>query len=166
MAKEIRPRLKVTLSRPWKVFRRLPLAVFVLGIAYILLRYPHLPDRIPSHFNASGVPDGWSSKNALFIVPLFAIVLYFSIDALLAFPHQFNYTRKITEENAEPEYRRGMHLLIAINFNISLIFLCICILMIELSGHHPGTVQTLAAWSVPVILFLALSPLLFYFIRK
>jgi uncharacterized membrane protein len=38
----------------------------LIGILWIAVAiyYPHLPDRVASHFGAGGVPDGWMSKAA------------------------------------------------------------------------------------------------------
>jgi uncharacterized membrane protein len=44
----------------------LPSAIFVAAIAFtvgeIAYRYPQLPERVASHFNAGGQADGWTTK--------------------------------------------------------------------------------------------------------
>ena len=40
------------------------LAVLAASIAHSLHYYPQLPERMASHFNASGQPDGWSTPAA------------------------------------------------------------------------------------------------------
>ncbi len=48
------------------------LAMFVIGI----LRYPSLPDVIATHFDANGVPNGWTHKNiGVFMLPVMALLL-------------------------------------------------------------------------------------------
>ncbi|MCK4307507.1 DUF1648 domain-containing protein [candidate division WOR-3 bacterium] len=44
----------------------------------VITAYPDLPDKIPTHFNARGEPDGWSSKTwiNLLILPIGQIGLY------------------------------------------------------------------------------------------
>jgi uncharacterized membrane protein len=50
----------------------LAVAMFVTGA----LRYPSLPDRIATHFDANGVPNGWMDKSiGTFLIPLIALVL-------------------------------------------------------------------------------------------
>lgn len=63
--------------------RALILALVVLFFGQLIYYYPQLPERIASHFGASGEPDGWMSKNAFyaFEIGLFAFIsgLFFCI---------------------------------------------------------------------------------------
>jgi uncharacterized membrane protein len=56
---------------------RIPRVLFVvivlLAIAQCVHDYPLLPDRLASHFGASGMPNGWMTKSQFFIT--FAVVL-------------------------------------------------------------------------------------------
>jgi uncharacterized membrane protein len=47
--------------------------IILLAIAQCVHDYPLLPDRLASHFGASGMPNGWMTKSQFFIT--FAIVL-------------------------------------------------------------------------------------------
>jgi uncharacterized membrane protein len=59
--------------------RKLSLIVFIilllLCIAHAAYYYPLLPDRVASHFGASGQPDAWSSKVSF--VKIYVIVVVF-----------------------------------------------------------------------------------------
>ncbi len=59
--------------------KRLPLIVFlvlcVLCVAQALYYYPQLPERVASHFGASGQPDGWSTKQSFLGIYLFTVGL-------------------------------------------------------------------------------------------
>lgn len=50
---------------------RLPRFIFftiiAIALAQAVYNFPLLPDRLASHFNASGLPNGWMSKQAFFI---------------------------------------------------------------------------------------------------
>ncbi len=39
-------------------------ALLVGALAHLVLYYPSLPDRVPSHFDARGVADDWMSKDS------------------------------------------------------------------------------------------------------
>jgi uncharacterized membrane protein len=56
-----------------RIPRILFFAIALLAIAQSLHDYPLLPDRLASHFGASGIPNGWMTKSQFFIT--FAIVL-------------------------------------------------------------------------------------------
>jgi uncharacterized membrane protein len=43
------------------------LAIVLIAIALSVIFYPRLPDPMPSHWNAAGEADGWSSKPAAMI---------------------------------------------------------------------------------------------------
>jgi len=58
-----------------------------------------LPDRIPTHFDLSGNPDGWGSPSVLLVLPVIALVLYLVITLVARFPSVFNYPVRVTEEN-------------------------------------------------------------------
>jgi len=40
----------------------IPITIFVLTVVMLLSLYPHLPERIATHFNLYGNPDAWSSR--------------------------------------------------------------------------------------------------------
>ena len=47
----------------------IPLGLLLLTGYLVFSAYPLLPATIPKHFNIAGVPDGWGSKNEIFIYP-------------------------------------------------------------------------------------------------
>ncbi|MFM7770629.1 MAG: SdpI family protein [Bacteroidota bacterium] len=53
----------------------------ILPFAYAIYLYPSLNMQIPIHFNIEGKPDGWGSRESIFIAPgilgLVTIVVYF-----------------------------------------------------------------------------------------
>jgi uncharacterized membrane protein len=46
------------------------ISVLLMAYSYFLIRtnLPHLPARIPTHFNAAGAADGWGSPDTLWIL--------------------------------------------------------------------------------------------------
>lgn len=55
--------------------------ISVLGIVamfvYIALQYASLPQKIPIHFNFSGIPDNFASKKYIWGLPVLSVFLYF-----------------------------------------------------------------------------------------
>lgn len=52
----------------------LSLLGIVAGVILLWSAWPELPEKVPSHFNLSGQPDGWAGKSILYLfiaVPLF-----------------------------------------------------------------------------------------------
>jgi len=56
-----------------RIPRILFFAIVFLAIAQCIHDYPLLPDRLASHFGASGIPNGWMTKSQFFIT--FAVIL-------------------------------------------------------------------------------------------
>jgi uncharacterized membrane protein len=55
--------------------------LFLLLITFYLAwsNYASLPDTIPTHFNALGLPDEWGSKNSFIALPGFGAFIYLSL---------------------------------------------------------------------------------------
>lgn len=54
-----------------RLFGVFSLALVAQGLYY----YPQLPERVASHFGASGAADGWSSKTSFFLVEALVVAL-------------------------------------------------------------------------------------------
>lgn len=69
----------------------LVILVFLVGISF----YPHLPENVPSHWNAQGEIDSWSTKNfAVFFLPGITLGLYLLMTFLpLIDPLRRNYQK-------------------------------------------------------------------------
>jgi signal transduction histidine kinase len=96
-----RPKIKLKLSSfDWLVEILAAIALIIL-IVITLIHYSELPDKVPVHFNISGEPDSYAGKMGIWILSIVGTVLYIGLTILNRFPHAFNYTAKITMENAE-----------------------------------------------------------------
>ncbi len=74
----------------------------LIWITYDALAGPsHLPDRIPTHFDAAGNANGWGSPATLLLLPILAVGLYLLITVVSMFPASFNYPVRVTAENRE-----------------------------------------------------------------
>jgi uncharacterized membrane protein len=62
----------MTVQKLWKI---LWITSVVAMIAQVLIFGPDLPDRMASHFDLNGNPDGWSSKSTFLILWIFLIII-------------------------------------------------------------------------------------------
>ncbi len=137
-------------------------ALFVLWmIATLIMDYPALPERVPTHFNASGEADDWGGKPSLLLLPVIAVVLYAGLTILNRFPYAFNYPFEITEENAERQYRLAKTMVITVKMMVTGSFLYI---HLKTMAVAKGTAGELGAAFVFILLAGTFVPVIIYFI--
>ncbi len=73
------------------VWKYLGIILFLILILMMLIAYPSLPNRMAVHFDASGNPNGWSSKNDFYttyiiLAGAYLALLYFIIYAGKKYP--------------------------------------------------------------------------------
>ena len=108
------PRPKIKLPYSWleKLIQILSFVALLGLIVLTAFSIIHLPERIPTHFNASGLPDGWGGKGALLMLPIIAVILYVAITIIERFSWAYNYAGiEINEKNADYLYRLGRQML-------------------------------------------------------
>ncbi|HTB97188.1 MAG TPA: DUF1648 domain-containing protein [Terracidiphilus sp.] len=78
--------------------------LFALGILFwitwsALYGPDRLPDRVPTHFDAAGNPNGWGSPAGMIILPVIAAGVYLLMSVVARFPSAFNYPVRVTPLN-------------------------------------------------------------------
>lgn len=76
---------------------------------------PALPATVPMRFSFSGTPVASGPKQALWVLPGVALFIFLLLAAFSRAPHIHNYLVKITEENAERQYRNAVRALQTVN---------------------------------------------------
>ncbi len=108
-----RPVLDLPLT-PLQVSLEILSAIGLLSLVLVVaLAVPGLPERVPTHFGASGVADGWGPKSTVWILPAVGTFLYVMLTVFLRYPQIYNYPVPITPENAERQYQAARTLLSA-----------------------------------------------------
>jgi uncharacterized membrane protein len=58
-----------------------------------------LPDRIPTHFDLAGNPNGWDSPSSFIFLPILSLGLYLLLTVVARFGSRFSYPVEVTETN-------------------------------------------------------------------
>ncbi|HMN88559.1 MAG TPA: DUF1648 domain-containing protein [Saprospiraceae bacterium] len=155
MKKETQPVLKLP-STAWEHALRIA-ALFAIASSFVViaLYYNRIgAASVPIHYDLSGTADGWGNKNVLWFVPTLVGALIIFLLWLSKRPHHFNYTVKITPENAEKYYRQARQMLhwLALIIGVGTFF----ITCQSIQGAL-GKQATLGTWFLPVFLLLLLA---------
>ena len=157
-----RPKLSVEFSPLHKKLFFASLGLVMFTWAYTLISILRLPDTIASHFNAHGIPDDFSSKHYIWFVPVLATIMFFSLNYLARFPHQFNYLKKITPANAQHEYNKAVTMMRLIILSISAVFAILLYVIVQISTTTTESQASFQKFLFPVIIIIILGPIIWY----
>jgi uncharacterized membrane protein len=73
----------------------IPLVLIVIAVLVSIFAYPNLPDRVPTHWNASGEVNGWSSRLwGAWMLPLIMALVWLILRAVPHIdPRKANYAK-------------------------------------------------------------------------
>jgi uncharacterized membrane protein len=160
---EPRPRLKLKLSVHDYAVEFLGLSFMIILILIPVIYYNQLPERIAVHFNAAGIPDGYGSRSALFILPATGLFVYVLLTVLAGFPHIYNFPVTITPENAEVQYRLATRLLRVLKTVILILFSFISWMTIRTAA---GIAGGLGKAFLPVFFILTFGVVIIYLVQS
>ena len=128
------------------------------AIVIVLCRFPVLPEKIPTHFNAAGEIDGYGGRASLLLMPLIGLVT----DAVLAitarFPKSWNLGVRVTMLNRVRVYRLARDMMAELRAAMAILFGGFGVYMSLLPEHFSD--------GVVFLLFLpSLAALIRYFVR-
>lgn len=120
------------------------------AIAVVAGSWGVLPDRVPSHFGATGHPDAYGSKGNVLIPVGLAVGLYLLFSLVQRLPRRFyNYPVQITASNADVQYRLAREGLASIKAVLSVLVASGTWLTTQVAlGQRNG----LGSWFVPAVL--------------
>jgi uncharacterized membrane protein len=71
----------------------------LIWITYTALNGPNrLPERMPTHFDVAGNPNGWGSPSGIILIPIIASGVYLLMSVVARFPASFNYPVRVTPQ--------------------------------------------------------------------
>jgi len=134
-------RLRITIRRKpidW-VIELIGIVGLIILIGLPIIYFGKLPDIIPVHFGFNGQPDGFGTKNVIWMMPVLGGMLYLGMSLLNKHPHIFNYPQKVTEDNAERLYKTATRMMRILNALVACIFAYITFAIIQTAlGNHNG----------------------------
>ena len=133
--------------------------VVLLGaIVFVLIRFPSLPEQIPTHYNMAGEIDGYGGRGTLLLMPVIGLVS----DAVVAlagrFPKSWNTGTKITLFNRVRVYRLLRDLMAELRLAMALFFGGFAVYQSLLPEHFSGNV-------IGLLTLLMFVPIVRYFVR-
>ncbi len=149
-----RPIIEIERSGVDKALDAMGFISIVLMFFIAAKSFGQLPDQIPIHFKFDGTPDGFSSKNSIWILPIIGLFSFLLLFFLNKKPHIFNYPQKVTEANAQRLYTDATKMIRWLNISISLMFLFLVHQTIQTAlGRQSG----LKPWFLSVFLIAILG---------
>lgn len=159
-----RPKIKLELTTTDKTLELIGWFSIVLIWGLIIANYSNLSDTIPTHFNALGKADGFSSKKNIFTLQLIISILYVLMTVLNKFPHVFNYPTEITKDNALKQYTNATRMIRYLKLIMVIIFGLTTFKTIQNSMGKPKTGFDI--WFLPLTLGLIFIPLTYFIVKS
>ena len=133
-------------------------ALLLGSIAFILIRWPHLPEQIPSHYNFAGEVDGYSGRGTLLLLPIIGLVTDLTVAIVGRFPKSWNTGVRVTLYNRVRVYRLLRDLMAELRVCMALFFGGFGVYQSLTPEHFSGTV-------IFVLMLAMVVPLVRYFVR-
>lgn len=152
----------------------LPILWLILTIALVVamfaigaLRYPSLPDRIATHFDVNGVPNGWTDKGpGVFLTPLIALGETILLIALALFLPGKQAPLDPANIEASRTRHRKLRRVWGLSFMLISVLVNLLLLIISLVIWQslPLTMLTFVVPAFPILIIIALL-VIFYRLR-
>jgi len=136
-----------------------------LGVLTLIPMYyfGELPELIPTHFNGKGLPDDYSSRSTIWLLPVIGSVLGIGLYVLNKFPHIFNYHTKITNDNAFRYYKNATRLIRVLNLIVVWVFVFIMYKSIAVALNRS---EGLGIWFIPVFIGIMIGPIIYFLLKS
>ena len=133
--------------------------VLLVGtIAYILIIWHTLPEKIPTHYNFSGEIDGYGGRGSLLLMPVIGLVTDLTVAVCARFPKSWNTGVRVTVLNRARVYRVLRDLMADLRLCCALAFCGFAVYQANLPERFSGNV----AGMMLIVIF---APLVRYLIR-
>lgn len=157
-----RPKIKIQLETIDKVIEVIGILGLIVLIALPLIYFNELPETIPEHFGADGMPNGFSEKGVIWTLPIIGIITYLVMLWLNKYPHFFNYPKKVTEDNAARLYKMAMRMIRVLKAFIVYTFAYITYATVQIAFENQDGLGTL----FPIIFIVFLLVIIGFFLYE
>ena len=148
--------MEIPVTRYHKFIKYLCILIQAGTVLYLLFIWNSLPDRIPTHYNGSGVIDSFGSRYTIWICPAAMLLMYQFIGLIERHPSWWNTGVTVTKMNAKRVYGTVKNMVVTMKFVLVLVFAYISI--------WSSTGRNLGAWFLPVSLALTFVPIIIFLI--
>ena len=116
------------------VFLGLAVLCFLGTLIFVIVKYPSLPDLLPSHFNARGEIDAWSGKaSAAFFPAIIGFILLAILGPIQFFPKLWNNTQGVPAYKLPRVIRSTRTGLCFLLFSMEAFFACVAVCTVRLA---------------------------------
>ena len=132
----------------------------LVGVTWSALHGPAaLPERIPTHFDASGQANAWGSPGSLWLLPGVAVGLYLLITLVSLFPSAFNFPVRSAAVNRARLVALTLQMLAWVKAELASLFLYIqwSILQSVRQGN-----AALNPWFMPVFMVVVFATMILH----
>jgi len=126
--------------------------------AYTIYKFFSLPAIIPTHYNFKNQVDGYGSKYVILTLPVISSFLFGLLSLINKYPQSFNYSVKITEQNALRQYTMATRLLRGLK--------CLLLLLFTSFVFETGLKDPFPWWVATCFLLIVLLPIVFYIVKS
>ena len=120
-----------------------------------------LPDRIPTHFDLAGNPNGWGSPRTLLLLPVVALGIYLIITVVALFPSAFNYPVRVTASNRARLEELALGMIAWLKVELLCFFTMLQWVIIQAVRNGRGT---LSPWVMPPALLVIFGTVGWYIV--
>ena len=116
------------------IFLGLAVLCFLFTLIFVIVKYPSLPDMLPSHFNARGEIDAWSGKAGAAVFPSIVGFLMLAImGPVQFFPQVWNNTQGVPAYKLPRVIRSTRTGLCFLLFSMEAFFACVAVCTVRLA---------------------------------
>lgn len=152
---------------PFTILDKVIEVLSILAVLYItallVFNYADLPNRIPTHYNFEGVPDGWGSKSTVIVVWVVAIFVYIGMTILSRYPGLYNFPVEITEQNISIQYKLAIKLVRTLKLALVVTFMLIMYSSLQVEASQQELI--FGPYFFLIVFGITFMPIVYYFVQ-